>query len=113
MKQISDRHKKRLKEYNEHLKSLPDEVRCAACGGLSDSDYLDKHHPAGRRKSSYFFVFLLHPECHRRVHDNPKWAEQNGLLWQGRNSKILTKSDMRELVSSAPFPPRYALKQYE
>jgi hypothetical protein len=76
----------------------------------------ERHHPAGRRKDAFLFTVILHAHCHRRVHSDPKWGSDRGLLWQGRNSKNLTQELAAELVESMPFPPLYAigiLKKYE
>jgi len=70
---------------------------------------MERHHPAGRRKAAFCFYILLHSDCHRRVHDNPKWAEECGLLAKGRNSKELTIDYATELVRLMPFPPLYCI----
>ena len=75
---------------------------------------MEKHHVAGRRKTSYCFYVLLHTECHhQKVHANGKWAEANGLLWSGRNSKVFTTADADALVKLWPHPQQYPLDIYK
>lgn len=69
---------------------------------------MDRHHPAGRRKDAFLFTVMLHPHCHRKVHDNPK--ESKGLLWKGRNSRQLTYADAITIVASWPSPQQYPLE---
>jgi len=70
---------------------------------------MEKHHVAGRRKAAFCFYILLHSDCHRRIHDNPKWGEEKGLLAKGRNSKELTIAYATELVQLMPYPPLYSI----
>lgn len=70
---------------------------------------MEKHHVAGRRKAAFCFYVLLHTACHRHVHQNPRSATADGLLWPGRNSKELTVADARELVLKMPYPAHYSI----
>ena len=102
--------------YRLAYESIPDNPQCAACGLPSAKDSQDRHHPAGRRKDAFLFTCQLCNECHRRVHDHPKLATLQNLLWKGRNSKVLSMADAVKLVEGMPFPPTYAieiLKKYK
>jgi hypothetical protein len=70
----------------------------------------ERHHPAGRRKTSFLFTYILHSHCHLAVHSEPGKATLLGLLWSGRNSKVFTEQDARKLVAMCPHPPQYALE---
>jgi hypothetical protein len=70
---------------------------------------MERHHPAGRRKTAFCFTVLLHSQCHRKVHEDPLWAQEKGLLWKGRNSKVFTQADAVGLVAMWPFPCSYPL----
>ena len=71
---------------------------------------MERHHVAGRRKTAYLFYVLVHHHCHHLViHANGKWAEEHGLLWPGRNSKVFTHTDADALVKRWPFPQQYPL----
>ncbi len=94
---------------------LPTEAICAVCGVKAQSSTMERHHPAGRRKTAFCFTVLLHSQCHRKVHENPLWAQEQGLLWKGRNSKVFTYADAVGLVARWPFPcfyPLIILKQF-
>jgi hypothetical protein len=110
---LSSTRKDLLKRYGETWNLIPDYVFCAACGLPSDKNIMERHHPAGRRKNAFCFTFMLHTACHQRVHDNPAWATSVGLLWTGRNSKVLSMADALKLVMKCQHPPLYALKALE
>lgn len=63
---------------------------------------MERHHPAGRRKAAFLYTVMLAPGVHDLVHAEPAWAESVGLLWPGRNSKIFTLEDARELARLRP-----------
>jgi hypothetical protein len=92
--------------YKAACEEIHPEAVCAVCGVRSEIAGMERHHVAGRRKASMCFFVLLHTPCHHeRVHANPKWAEANGLLWSGRNSKTLTLADANRLLALMPHPP--------
>lgn len=98
--------------YKRFYEQIPAKVECAACKALRRKENCERHHPAGRRKAAFLFTFMLCPPCHKRVHDEPAWAQEQGLLWKGRNSKEFTADDARSLVSSTKGNTEYALKIY-
>jgi len=74
-----------LDEYKFQKKADPHMQTCKVCGERSPKAAMEPHHPAGRRGDSILNYFWLHPLCHRWCHDNPKEAENRGLLTKGRN----------------------------
>lgn len=44
----------------------------------------EPHHPQGRIGKNIHKFIPVCSDCHRRIHDNPKWAEENGLLIKNR-----------------------------
>lgn len=110
---LSSTRKELLKRYDAAWSLIPDYACCAACGIPSDKHTMERHHPAGRRKHAFCFTFMLHSSCHQRVHADPAWATANGLLWSGRNSKVLSVADAIRLVDLCPCPPTYSLKVFE
>ena len=95
--------------YKASYDEIEDTVKCAACGMLVSKTESERHHPAGRRKAAFLFTVQLCSKDHQRVHYDPKWATARGLLWSGRNSKVLSMADAITLVNSMPHPPLYAL----
>jgi hypothetical protein len=107
---LSSSRKSLLKAYEASYALIPDYVCCAACSIPSHKDSMERHHPAGRRKDAFCFTFMLHTSCHQRVHADPAWAASVGLLWPGRNSKVLSMADAVKLVQTCPCPPNYSLR---
>lgn len=107
---LSSTRKELLKRYNDTWSLIPDFVCCAACGIPSDKNGMERHHPAGRRKHAFCFTYMLHSSCHQRVHADPAWATSVGLLWSGRNSKVLSMADAVKLVNACICPPAYSLQ---
>ena len=102
--------------YKASYAQIPDPCQCAACGVTKRKATMERHHPAGRRKTSFLFTFMLCPECHKKVHDNPKWAALEGLLWTGRNSRVFTLEDAIKLSGMTVGNTGYAieiLKQHQ
>jgi hypothetical protein len=102
-----------LEAYRDSYDEIQETVKCACCGLSLRKMEGERHHPAGRRKAAFLFTVILHNRCHSRVHADPAWATANGLLWAGRNSKVLLFSDAVTLVNAMPFPPLYALEIYK
>ena len=96
--------------YKLSFTDIPETVKCASCGLQGSKNDMERHHPAGRRKDAFLFYVLLHPDCHRIVHEQPELATLRNLLWKGRNSRVLTLSDAVELVQGMPHPPFYAIE---
>ncbi len=71
---------------------------------------MERHHPAGRRKHAFLFTFMVCTECHHWAHANPAQAEEQGLLWKGRNSKTFTIEAAKELISRMTHPSQYPLE---
>lgn len=109
---LSSTRKELLKRYEAAWSLIPDYVCCAACGVPADKNALERHHPAGRRKDAFCFTFMLHSSCHQRVHADPARAAAVGLLWPGRNSKVLSLADAVKLVEACACPPTYALQVF-
>ena len=107
---LSSTRKELLKRYEAAWALIPDYVCCAACGIPSDKHSMERHHPAGRRKDAFCFTFMLHSTCHQQVHSQPAWATAVGLLWSGRNSKVLSVADAVKLVEACVYPPSDALE---
>lgn len=89
--------------------NVPPRPQCPLCGLSLLKEAGHFHHPAGRRKASYAFGFIMHPACHEWVHTNPKDAEAIGLLWPGRNSKTFTADAAHTLVMAQRFPALYSI----
>ena len=109
---LSSTRKELLKRYEAAWALIPDYVQCPACCVLSSKHEMERHHPAGRRKDAFCFTFMLHSSCHQRVHADPAWAASVGLLWSGRNSKVLSLADAVKLVEACACPPSYSLKVF-
>lgn len=107
---LSSSRKDLLKRYASSYALIPDFVCCASCGIPSEKQSMERHHPAGRRKDAFCFTFMLHSSCHKRVHADPAWAASVGLLWPGRNSKVLSMADAVKLVGACICPPTYSLQ---
>lgn len=93
--------------YREAGKKIPIGAICPNCGQAVYSG--ERHHLAGRRKAAFLFTAMVHKSCHDWIHANPKDAEVVGLLWSGRNSKVLTLAAATELVLKQKFPSFYSL----
>jgi hypothetical protein len=81
LRNVSVSMRAQLKRYSELRKLfLASHVICEIC--LKPKRFLDVHHKRGRGKH------LLNTEtwmagcreCHRKIHDNPRWARANGYL---------------------------------
>lgn len=106
--------RKKLEEaYKASYDEIPDSIRCAACGASIRKENAERHHPAGRRKAAFLFTVMVHGSCHKRVHDDPKWGSDRGLLWSGRNSKTLDEKEAEILTMKMPCPPLYALEIFK
>lgn len=81
MRRVSKKRAKENKLYMEVRKVyLTEHPRCQVC---IDSPACDIHHRRGRWKSrlydTEFFLAVCRP-CHDRIHHNPEWAYEKGLL---------------------------------
>lgn len=106
---LSKSRKALLAAYKASYNEINEIIKCAACGIPLCKVEGERHHPAGRRKAAFCFTVILHHQCHKQVHNDPSWATDNGLLWPGRNSKVLTLNDAKELVLKQPFPALYSI----
>lgn len=79
MKLVSDKRRAQLKEYATERKSyLAAKPSCQVCHKRRAAEI---HHTRGREGK-----LLLEKEfwlpvcwaCHRKIHDNPRWARENG-----------------------------------
>ena len=60
------------------------------CVLYKDKPSTEIHHSAGRRGDMLLdtrYWFALCREAHMYIHANPEWAEDNGFLIKGRNSR--------------------------
>lgn len=79
MNRVSDKHRKELKEYSKiRYDYFMLNHFCEICGEAAT----DIHHKARRGKNlnnteTWMPVCRL---CHTKLHDNPKWAKENGYL---------------------------------
>ena len=71
--------KRLLAYYCERKTYLEQHPTCEVC---KQSPATEIHHKAGRgSKTADPSMFLaVDRECHRRIHDNPSWARENGFL---------------------------------
>lgn len=81
MRRVSKRRAKENKQYTEVRKQyLTEHPRCQVCSNAKASDI---HHRRGRWKSRLtevaYFIAVCRP-CHERIHHNPAWAYEVGLL---------------------------------
>jgi len=107
--QVSESRKTLSVAYRACYEAIPACCQCPRCGLSLPKDQLERHHPAGRRKAAFLFTVQTCSPCHRWTHQNPKDAEAIGLLWSGRNSKVLTLAAATELVLKQRFPALYSL----
>lgn len=80
LKPFSEKGRKKNEEYKKVRKEYLEEkeYRCEICGGQAT----DIHHKSGRAHNTLekrTFMALCRA-CHRRCHDNPAWARENGYL---------------------------------
>lgn len=106
---VSESRKTLSVAYRACYEAIPAYCQCPRCGLSLPKDQLERHHPAGRRKAAFLFTVQTCSPCHRWTHQNPKDAEDIGLLWSGRNSKALTLAAATELVLKQPYPALYSL----
>lgn len=84
----------------EELKKLDGPLQwCPVCGESGAKNSMDRHHVAGRSFGNLLHYIYLHRGCHRKVHDDPEWAEKQGLLWKHRNTRSMTSSEWGILMS--------------
>ena len=80
LKAVSDSRRKKNEEYSEVRRTYFQNVggKCEVCGG----EATDIHHKSKRGKNlSNMGTFMAVCRiCHTRIHDNPKWARENGYL---------------------------------
>lgn len=77
---MSEKMKVKSKEYSSlRLEYLFDHIDCEICNFLSATQI---HHKELRGKNhnnvETFLAVCNH--CHQRIHENPKWARENGYL---------------------------------
>ena len=86
LRRVSKKRQKLLAEYTKlrktHLESNP----LCFCG----AEATDIHHRlslgrGGKLTDTTIFLSVCRP-CHNRIHQDPKWAEQNNYLWKNENS---------------------------
>ena len=106
---VTTQRKALLNAYKQAYEKIPPYPRCPKCGVSLPKAAFERHHPAGRRKTSFLFTVQTCTPCHPWVHENGKDAESIGLLWPGRNSKVFTIDDAREIVLKMPFPAYYSI----
>ena len=104
---VSVSRKSLLVAYRQAGEAIPAGPQCPKCGLPVHAG--ERHHPAGRRKAAFLFTAMVHKACHDWIHAHPKDAEAVGLLWSGRNSKVLTLAAATELVLKQKFPAFYSI----
>ena len=84
---VSDKQKKRNAEYLKvRLEYLNAHKLCEVCGS-SASEIHHKSHRAGSMLTDTNYFLAVCRSCHTKIHNNVSWAEENGYLIRGRNSK--------------------------
>lgn len=109
IRQVSKRRSQDNLDYVKHKKSLPEICIDPLTGEKFNREEGEPHHPAGRRKTSFLFVVPVLPSTHHQIHEMPKQAELDGLLWPGRNSKVFTPADAYELLKLVPHPETFLI----
>ena len=103
----TERRKELEARYKAHKATLPKVCQCPFNGRWYEREDMEHHHPAGRRPSTMLFVVPVSPSGHRRIHQNPKWAEEHGLLWPGRNSRRFTYADALKMLAKVRHPKTF------
>lgn len=80
LRRTSTLRRTQLRKYSElRLAFLRRHVACWICGELAT----EVHHTAGRngvRLCDFDHCMAVCFLCHKKIHDNPKWARENGFL---------------------------------
>ena len=83
LKRIAKNNQERMQKYykmvEDHRKDHP-RMTCEVCGNTFSTCSLDPHHPKGRAGMRLFEFIFCCRRCHNRIHDNPSWAKEKGLL---------------------------------
>jgi len=103
----TERRKELEARYKAHKATLPQVCQCPFNGRWYEREDMEHHHPAGRRPSTMLFVVPVSPSGHRRIHQNPKRAEELGLLWPGRNTRQFTFEDASKMIAKVPHPKTF------
>lgn len=80
LRRVSKVRQTQLRRYSAaRLEFLREHIRCAICGQRST----EVHHKRGRigvRLLDFENCIALCLRCHKKIHDNPKWARSAGYL---------------------------------
>lgn len=109
IRQVSKRRSQDNLAYVKHKQSLPEICIDPLTGDRFNREEGEPHHPAGRRKTSFLFVVPVLHSTHAQIHEMPKQAELDGLLFRGRNSKVFTPDDAYELLKLVPHPETFLI----
>lgn len=86
IKPVSDKRKKESAEYQKvRLEYLNNKPNCEVCGNPA-TEVHHKNNKRGSRLTDTKYFLSSCRDCHRKIHDNPRWAEENGYLIRGRNT---------------------------
>lgn len=81
MRSVSKKRQKWIKAY-QSKKEADDMVQtCPVCNRRGLKTYMDRHHTQGRNSLEAILTYIyVHRECHNKIHENGKWARENGFL---------------------------------
>ena len=83
---MNDAQKALRDQYREQKKKDPHQQTCQCCNQRGFKKEMEPHHPKGRHGVNILIYIWVHPQCHRWIHNNPKEAQEKGLLISGRNT---------------------------
>ena len=81
MRNASKKRQKWLAKYR--AKAAADDLiqTCPVCGERELKTLMDRHHTNGRATLSDLLTYIyVHRKCHDKIHQNGKWARENGFL---------------------------------
>jgi hypothetical protein len=80
LRRVSKVRASRLREYSRlRLEFLRKHVQCMICGAIAT----EAHHKRGRigkRLNDFVHCLAVCFFCHRRIHDYPRWAREQGYI---------------------------------
>ena len=80
LRRVSKVRNTQLREYARmRLSFLRAHLHCQICGGIS-SEVHHKHGRIGQRLMDFEHCLAVCFPCHRYLHDNPRWAREQGYL---------------------------------
>lgn len=81
LRKVSKKREDWLKKYNEQAEDDAEYQTCPRCKITSHKDSMERHHPWRRDNENILKYWWMHKECHKWIHDHPKEAREQQLLF--------------------------------